>query len=51
MSETQTATEEISSEKIGGKVDLTELIKTKFPKKDPCPKFVKSLKDQVASQG
>lgn len=50
MSETQIATEEIATGKVGDKVDLTKLIKTKFSKKAPCPEFVKSLKDQVIKQ-
>lgn len=45
MSESQITSQKTETQTE--KVDLPKLIKTKFPKKNPCPKFVKSLRDQV----
>lgn len=47
MSDTQISSENAGTEDAGQEIDITTLIKSKFPKKNPCPEFVENLKSQV----
>lgn len=47
MSDTQISSENAGTEDASQEIDITTLIKSKFPKKNPRPEFVENLKSQV----